>query len=106
MPDLHADEQPPTSSGAEPVGRRTFLAGAIRLGAGAYVLLAGAGAWSAESAAKYDWERHRWAFLVDTTRCIGCGSCVRACKAENDVPDGFFRTWVERYVVGQDASHV
>ena len=109
MPDVHADEQTTQTSpapGAEPVSRRGFLSGAIRLGAGAYVLLAGGGTWSAENAAKYDWERHRWAYLVDTTRCIGCGSCVRACKAENDVPDGFFRTWVERYVVGQDASHV
>jgi Fe-S-cluster-containing dehydrogenase component len=24
---------------------------------------------------------------------------VRACKQENDIPDGFFRTWVERYHV-------
>jgi ferredoxin len=20
-----------------------------------------------------------WAFIADTTRCIGCGACVRAC---------------------------
>ena len=36
-------------------------------------------------------------------KCIGCGSCVRACKAENGVPDGFFRTWVERYLVSPEA---
>jgi tetrathionate reductase subunit B len=38
---------------------------------------------------------------VDIEKCIGCGGCVRACKAENDVPlEAFtFRTWVERYVV-------
>jgi len=24
--------------------------------------------------------------LVDVTRCIGCGSCVNACKADNDLP--------------------
>jgi Fe-S-cluster-containing dehydrogenase component len=40
-----------------------------------------------------------WGYIVDTTRCIGCGSCVRACKVENDVPDTFFRTWVERYEI-------
>ena len=38
---------------------------------------------------------------IDIDRCIGCGSCVRACKAENDVPlePLYFRTWVERYRV-------
>jgi len=40
-----------------------------------------------------------WGYIVDTTRCIGCGSCVRACKVENEVPDTFFRTWVERYEI-------
>jgi len=26
-------------------------------------------------------------------------NCVRACQTENDVPEGYFRTWVERYHV-------
>jgi tetrathionate reductase subunit B len=43
-----------------------------------------------------------WGFIVDTTRCIGCGACVRACKVENNVPDSFFRTWVERYEINKD----
>ena len=43
-----------------------------------------------------------WGFVVDTTRCIGCGSCVRACKIENGVPDGYYRTWVERYEIDRD----
>jgi tetrathionate reductase subunit B len=48
----------------------------------------------------YDWTKHRWAFGVDATRCIGCLSCVVACKKENSVPMDIhhFRTWVERYV--------
>jgi Fe-S-cluster-containing dehydrogenase component len=45
----------------------------------------------------YDWTRHRWVFLVDTLKCIGCGGCVRGCRAENDVPEHFYRTWIERY---------
>ena len=87
------------------VPRRRFLADALRLGAGAFVILSGL-ADGEEPGEPYDWEAHRWAYLIDTEKCIGCGSCVRACKAENDVPDGFFRTWVERYVASAEASHV
>jgi Fe-S-cluster-containing dehydrogenase component len=38
-------------------------------------------------------------YLIDTRLCIGCGACVRACRAENDVPEGMYRTWVERYEI-------
>jgi len=40
--------------------------------------------------------------LIDIPKCIGCGNCVRACATENDVPDGHFRTWVERYNVSDE----
>jgi Fe-S-cluster-containing dehydrogenase component len=36
---------------------------------------------------------------LDVDRCIGCGLCVEACCEENEVPEGHFRTWIERYVV-------
>ncbi len=34
-------------------------------------------------------------FVIDHTRCIGCHACTVACKSENDVPLGSFRTWVK-----------
>jgi Fe-S-cluster-containing hydrogenase component 2 len=42
---------------------------------------------------------HWWGMIVDIDLCIGCGNCVRACSKENDVPQGYFRTWVERYQI-------
>lgn len=37
----------------------------------------------------------KYGFLIDHDRCIGCHACTVACKAENDVPIGNFRTWVK-----------
>jgi Fe-S-cluster-containing dehydrogenase component len=107
----------PTCGAAAPAlvdsSRRDFLAGALTLSTGALVVFAGAAEASPAPAAAerntaeaYDWTQHRYAYLIDTQKCIGCGSCVRACQAENDVPDHFFRTWIERYVIGLEGSHV
>ncbi|MBF0565796.1 MAG: 4Fe-4S dicluster domain-containing protein [Nitrospirae bacterium] len=45
-------------------------------------------------------KKKRWAFVVDTTKCMGCGMCAKACKLESDIPfdTEVQRTWVERYV--------
>jgi len=49
-----------------------------------------------------------WAFGVDTNACIGCGTCVAACKAENGVPalPAYHRTWVERHSLAADGTVV
>lgn len=72
-----------------------------------FLLLTGAAAvgWEAlkagkpEEASNYKVSEHWWGMLIDVTTCIGCGNCVRACAEENHVPEGYFRTWVERYHV-------
>ena len=47
-----------------------------------------------------------YAMAIDIEKCIGCGRCAAACKAENKVPDSphYVRTWVERYVIPKEGE--
>lgn len=36
-----------------------------------------------------------YGFLIDHRKCIGCHACSTACKSENQVPLGVYRTWVK-----------
>lgn len=47
---------------------------------------------------EYILSEHFHSYVIDTTKCIGCGTCVKSCQKENDVPDHFYRTWVESYI--------
>lgn len=67
--------------------------------------LTGAAA-AADGNEPYKMAEHWWGMTMEVDKCIGCGNCVRACAVENDVPDGYFRTWVERYHVKEgDIEH-
>ena len=41
-----------------------------------------------------------YGFVIDNTACIGCHACSTACKSENEVPLGVYRTWVKYTEVG------
>jgi Fe-S-cluster-containing dehydrogenase component/formate-dependent nitrite reductase membrane component NrfD len=41
-----------------------------------------------------------YGFAIDNGRCIGCHACSTACKSENEVPLGVYRTWVKYTEVG------
>ena len=43
----------------------------------------------------------QYGFVIDQDACIGCHACTVACKAENDVPVGGFRTNVKYVEVGK-----
>lgn len=95
-------------AGKHKLGRRDFLrwlgktayAGALLVVTGILGKRASPAITPSSPIPGYDWTKHRWAFGVDATRCIGCLRCVEACKVENGVPGDahHFRTWVERYV--------
>jgi tetrathionate reductase subunit B len=98
------------------IGRAAAVGAAAAAGGTAGVLRKAAAKSAPSSApasfptAEYDWTKHRWAFGVDATKCIGCLRCVEACKRENHVAldAHHFRTWVERYVYleGEDRPRI
>jgi Fe-S-cluster-containing dehydrogenase component len=89
--------------------RRDFLRNAttVTLGAMSLTLLSGAAPSSTPAPhgggpAVPGGGKPVWGFLVDTSKCIGAGKCLTACRVENAVPEGQSRTWVERYVHYKD----
>lgn len=41
-----------------------------------------------------------FAMVMDMRKYVECDACVASCKAENNVPLGVFRTWVEKHEEG------
>ncbi len=77
-------------------GRRTYLkrTGLVMLGLAASPIVAGAASARKE-------KKSEPSMIIDVNRCMGCHSCVIACKDHNRTPQGHFNTGITTVNNGQ-----
>lgn len=86
------------ASGSRGLSRRELTAA---LAAGMTAATAGIAAWRRSRPDRQGSPRSaRLVMVIDLRRCYGCQACSVACKSENGVPLGNFRSWVTPVAVG------
>ncbi len=103
---MHTDTDKNNDAEPDSDSRREFLTHVLAGSATATVLMVYGPGVSARHNYGYSEMEHEYAYVININNCIGCGNCVRACKRENSVPAGVFRTWVERYLITEKGVYV
>lgn len=89
---------------SKPLSRRAFLRSALGAGAAAAVggaaLIAERVAFAAPTRASQP--AARYALIIDTTKCVGCGACVEACNIRNHLPEG--KSYIHILPKGDDST--
>ena len=86
--------------------RRDFIKGLVAVGVATALGVAQAklGGLKPAEGAETGGEHKRWGMVIDLTKCIGCHSCVKACKETHNLPDGV--AWNHVYKVGEKDGRV
>lgn len=99
--DASAKCQPADACGTAGVSRRSVLRGAVTAATiGAVLPLLRTDRVSATEHEPVI-RPGRMGMVIDLERCVGCHACTNVCKAENNVPLGKYRDWVEEHVLGE-----
>jgi Fe-S-cluster-containing dehydrogenase component len=69
----------------KPLSRRDFLRSA--LGASVAITAGSAGRIAFAATNQAEQVPAKYALIIDTTRCVGCGACWEACNIRNNLPD-------------------
>ena len=78
----------------ESISRRKFLG--LSLAGGGALVTTGARLTNIAPKKSEESKQAKYAMIIDTTKCVGCGACVTACTSVNDLPEN--KSYIQRII--------